>query len=224
MSGVEDSPDDRRVVSRREAFTGNVIAVRTDQVDLGGGHLVTRDVVVHPGAVGVVALDEKDQVLLIRQYRHPVRASLWEVPAGLLDITGENPAAAAARELHEEAGYSASSWNVLVDSFTSPGGSTEALRCYLARGLTQVADEFRYRGHDEERDMPMAWVPLDEVKELVLTGRLHNPTTVTGVLAAWASRGENWLSLRPADDPWPEHDRLQAGGGATALDIAAGRH
>jgi ADP-ribose pyrophosphatase len=180
------------------------VSVRTDTVDLGDGQTVVRDVVVHPGAVGVVALDPVDRVLLVRQYRHPVGAQLWEPPAGLLDVEGEDPLETAKRELYEEAGYRAAEWHVLVDFFNSPGGSDESFRCYLARGLTEVDATERHVGVDEELGMPWAWLPLDEAVEYVLSGRLHNPTAVAGILAAATARSLGWSTLREAGAPWPE--------------------
>ena len=206
---VPDSPDvadaraARQVAETQTRFEGRVWSVRTDTVELGDGQTVSRDVVDHPGAVGVVALDERERVLLVQQYRHPVASLLWEPPAGLLDVDGEEPLAAARRELYEEAGQRADDWAVLVDFYNSPGGSTEAFRCYLARGLHAVPAEERHAGEGEERDMPTAWLPLDEAVAKVLAGELHNPTAVAGVLAASAARARGWAGLRPADAPWP---------------------
>src|SRR5439155_20918141 len=142
---------------------------------LPSGDAVARDVVEHPGAVGVIALDDAERVLLVQQYRHPVRRLLWEPPAGLLDQPGENPLAAARRELYEEAGHRAAEWLTLVDAFTSPGMSDEAIRIYLARGLAPVGADDRFLGEHEERGMPITWVPLEAAADLVLAGRLHNP-------------------------------------------------
>jgi 8-oxo-dGTP pyrophosphatase MutT (NUDIX family) len=177
--------------------------VRRDRVDLGHG-VVNREVLVHTGAVGVVALDADERVLLLRQYRHPVGHYLWEPPAGLLDVPGEDALVTARRELAEEADLVADEWHVLVDFFNSPGGSTESFRCYLARGLSAVPEDERHERADEERDMAAVWVPLDEARDLVLAGRLHNPTAVNGILAACAARDAGWTTLRPADAPWPE--------------------
>ena len=201
---VEDVEESRRVLATKRVFDGLVWDVRRDVVDLGDGQTVERDVLDHPGAVGVLALDDRDRVLFVRQYRHPARRLLWEPPAGLLDVDEEHPLETARRELFEEAGYRASEWRVLVDFYNSPGGSTEAFRCYLARGLTPVDEVERHVGEHEERDMPVTWVPLDEAVRLVLGGRLHNPTAVNGVLAAYVARSLGWSTLRPADAPWPE--------------------
>jgi 8-oxo-dGTP pyrophosphatase MutT (NUDIX family) len=174
----------REVVSTIERFHGRVWDIRTDVVDLGDGQRVERDVVRHPGAVGIIAVDDELRVLMVRQYRHPVAAMLWEPPAGLLDVPGEAPLDAAARELFEETGHRAAQWSVLVDAFTSPGGSSEAVRIYLARGLSEVAADERHVGDGEERDMPTRWVPLDVARAAVLAGELHSPLCVMGILAA----------------------------------------
>ena len=203
MTPVRDEPADLPVLQSEQVLDGLVWDVRRDVVDLGHG-TVTREVLVHTGAVGVVALDDDERVLLLRQYRHPVGHYLWEPPAGLLDVPGEDPLVTARRELAEEADLVAADWHVLVDFFNSPGGSTEAFRCYLARGLSPVPAGERHDREDEERDMATGWLPLDEARDLVLAGHLHNPTAVTGILAACAARDAGWGTLRPADAPWPQ--------------------
>jgi 8-oxo-dGDP phosphatase len=183
--------------------SGRVIDVRTDQVAMPGGVTAARDVVVHPGAVGVIALDDAGQVLLIQQYRHPVGRLLWEPPAGLLDEPGEDPLTAAKRELYEEAHLQALRWQVLVDIFTSPGMSNEAVRIYLARDVSPAAGP-RFIGQHEETNLPAVWIPLDDAVRAAQRGDLHNPLAVTGVLAASAAAREAFAGLRPADAPWPE--------------------
>jgi len=200
---IEDEPaDDRPVLKTVQRYSGKVWDVRTDTVDLGKAGQVERDVVIHTGAVGVIALDDQERVLLLRQYRHPVAAYCWEPPAGLLDVEGEDPAETAKRELLEETGYRARTWHVLVDYFNSPGGTTESFRCYLAQDLEEVSDEEREEGEGEELDMPTTWVPLDDAVGLVLSGRVHNPTAVSGILATVTARSRGWRDLRPADAPW----------------------
>jgi len=198
---LADLPVRHPVRERRLAFnSGRVIRVRTDVVDLPGGDRVTRDVVEHPGAVGVIALDDAERVLLVQQYRHAAGHLLWEPPAGLLDVSGEDPLAAASRELAEEAGQAAVRWDVLVDAFTTPGMSNEAVRIYLARDLTVVE---RPPGEGEERDMPIRWVPLDEAVRAVFAGALHNPMAAIGLLAAQIARRDGFALLRPAGADWP---------------------
>ncbi|MEJ5946503.1 NUDIX hydrolase [Pseudokineococcus basanitobsidens] len=200
----------RPVRSSEVVFDGAVWDVASERVDLGGDEPVRRDKVVHPGAVGILALDEDERVLLLRQYRHPVRHELWEVPAGLLDEPGEAPQDAAARELREEADLVAGRYDVLAEWYSTPGGSDEALRVYLARDLAPVPEGERFAREHEEADMVLRWVPLDEAVDAVLAGRLHNPTAVVALLAASAARARGWATLRPADAPWPAFDQRRA--------------
>jgi ADP-ribose pyrophosphatase len=201
-----DVPERWAVTQRRVLLPQtHVIGVRDDTVDPGDGQVpFRRQVVEHPGAVGIVCLDDAEQVLVVHQYRHPVGHRLLEVPAGLLDVPDEPYHVAAARELAEEGHVRAERWEVLVDYFTSPGMSTESLRVFLARGIQDIPVAERHVGHHEEADMPVAWVPLDELVAGVLAGDLHNPTLCVGVLATWVARAQGRLDdLRPADAPWP---------------------
>lgn len=204
---VADVSDPLPVVERRERFTGRVWTIVSEDVDFGSA-VVTRDVQVHLGAVAVLALDDDDRVLLIRQYRHPVGMWLFEPPAGLLDEPGEDPVRTAGRELAEESGYQAARWDVLVDFFNSPGGSSEAIRIYLARGLSPVAGGRPRTGEAEEAHLPRVWVDLDEARDLVLAGRIGSPTAVCGILAAWAARASGWTTLRSGDAAWTARDAL----------------
>ena len=157
---------------------------------------------VHPGAVGIIAVDDELQVLLIQQYRHPVSALLWEPPAGLLDIAGEDPLAAAQRELFEEAGYRASRWSVLLDVFMSPGGSSESVRLFLAQDLTPVAEAERFLGEAEERTMVTRWVSIERARAGLFSGDLHSPLTVMGILAVTRVLVDGDASTRPVESPW----------------------
>jgi ADP-ribose pyrophosphatase len=165
-----------------------------------GGRSVSRDVVVHPGAVGVVAIDDQSRVLLLHQYRHPVRQRLWELPAGLLDVQGEPASTAAARELAEEAGIAASRWDTLVDTFTSPGMTNEAIRVFLARDL-RVLDE-QHERVDEEAELEPHWVALDEAVARVMSGEITNAMAVAGLLAAALAERDGFATLRPAGAVW----------------------
>jgi len=190
------------VVSSAELARGRLVTLRTDKVRTPDDERAERDVVIHPGAVAVLALDEAQQVLLIRQYRHPVRRLLWEIPAGLRDVAGEPPWATARRELLEEAGYRARDWRVLADYYTSPGFSTERLRVFLARDLEFVPEAERdFIPEAEEAQLLIAWLPLDEAVRKVFAGDLHNGVAALGVLAAYAARSEGFDGLRPADAP-----------------------
>ncbi|WP_407703413.1 NUDIX domain-containing protein [Streptomyces triticirhizae] len=198
-----DSPTRWPVTATKTPFTGNKTSVRTDEVQLPDGSRVHRDYQVHPGSVAVLALDERERAVVIEQYRHPVRHKLWEIPAGLLDVPGENPLHAAQRELYEEAHVKAENWRVLTDVYTTPGGSDEAVRVFLARELSEAEGE-RYEVFAEEADMRIARVPVAELARGVLDGRLHNTCLALGVLAYQAAvSGEGLEALRPADAPWP---------------------
>jgi len=209
---VADQPDDSMLIDERtEEFRGRVWSIVRDRVHIGD-HESVRDVVIHPGAVAVIALDEQEQVLLIRQYRHPVGMYLFEPPAGLLDVVGEDPLVTAQRELAEEAGISAGRWNVLVDLFNSPGGSSEAIRVYLAQDLSALPDGRVATGEAEEAHLPQAWVPLDRARDLVLQGRIGSPSAVAGILALLALQGTAASDLRPADAPWRPRRWLEEAG------------
>ena len=207
---VHDTPERWPVTESTTVFDGSlVISVRRDVVQPAAGEPFVRDVVEHPGAVGVIALDEQNRVLVVHQYRHPVGHRLVEAPAGLLDKPGEPYHEAVARELFEEGHVTASDWRVLVDYFTSPGMSNETLRVYLAREVEPVPEHQRHAGDDEEADMPTAWVPLDELVRRVLAGELHNPTLCVGVLATWtALHGDGFDALRAVDAPWPSREAV----------------
>ncbi|MFD9423504.1 MULTISPECIES: NUDIX hydrolase [unclassified Streptomyces] len=201
--GFQDTPEEWQVTATVTPFTGKKTSVRTDDVVMPDGTVARRDYQVHPGSVAVLAIDEEDRVLVLRQYRHPVRHKLWEIPAGLLDIPGENPLHAAQRELYEEAHVKAEEWRVLTDIYTTPGGCDEAVRVFLARNLSEAEGE-RYAVSEEEADMEQARVPLTELVRAVLAGDLHNSCLVVGVLALTAAlAGEGVDSLRPAEAPWP---------------------
>lgn len=214
-SYVEPLADERTVfpvVESVEVFRGKVFSMLTEQVRYDDG-VATRDFVKHPGAVAIVALREgsasatgEPEVLLINQYRHPVSATLWEIPAGLLDIAGEDPLRAAQRELEEEADLHAARWDVLVDYFTTPGGSSEALRVFLARDVTRMpVSERSFRREAEEAFMTQRWVGLSQAVAAIFAGQMHNPSAVVGVLAtalALGLPGVSPVSLRGVSAPW----------------------
>ena len=190
---------DHRVRSSEQVFAGRVISVRKDIVTMPGDTTSQRDVVEHPGAVGVVALDERGRVLMVTQYRHPIGRRLAELPAGLLDQPGEPALEAARRELREEAGLAAGTWDVLVDVLSSPGMSDEAIRLFLARDVHEVEREVQ---EHEELDLTTAWVPLEDAVRRVLAGDLENAAAVVGLLAADRAVRDGFAGLRPADAPW----------------------
>ena len=211
--GPADARETGRAVRAHErVWSGPICAVDDEELVLAEGQEpVRRQTVVHHDAVSIVALREGEdssrddgavEILMVRQYRHPVRAMLWEVPAGLLDVPGEAPLAAARRELAEETDYVAARWDVLVDFYASPGFTTEGSRVFLARGLHPEPVDLRIRREAEEAEFVPTWFLLDDVVHAVAGGRLHNPSTVVGVLAAARARAHSWEGLRPADAPW----------------------
>ncbi|MGH3939328.1 MAG: NUDIX domain-containing protein [Pseudonocardiaceae bacterium] len=185
-------------------YVGRILALRRDQVVMPGGQVAAREVIEHPGAVAVVALDDDGSVVMIDQYRHPVGRRLRELPAGLLDTAGEDPYVTARRELVEEIGCTARDWSVLVDVVPSGGCSDEAVRVFLARGLREVG---RPTGpDDEEADLEVIRLPLVEAVHQVLAGEIVNAATVSGLLAAHAVL-TGVAQPRPVDAPWPDRPR-----------------
>ncbi|MEU7926665.1 NUDIX hydrolase [Micromonospora sp. NPDC049107] len=191
------------VRSREERYRGRIFDVVTEEVTMPGGGTALRDLVRHVGAVAVVALDDAGQVVLIRQYRQPVGRHLWELPAGLMDVSGEELPAAALRELAEEADLTAGRIDVLVDLHSSPGFTNEIVRVFLARDLADVPADERHERHDEEADLQVVRVDLDEAVGMVLAGEITNASAVAGLLAAARGRDTGFAALRRAEAPLP---------------------
>lgn len=178
---LHDEPFEPEVLQSDLAFEGAVWDVRDDRVRYGDGE-IRRQYVAHTGAVAILALDDDGRVLLIQQYRHPIRHRDWELPAGLLDVPGEEPLEAARRELAEEADLTASQWEPLVASWTTPGGNDELIHIFLATGLSDA--ETPHAREDEEADIRVEWVPLTDAVDAVLAGRMRNGILSLGVMAA----------------------------------------
>lgn len=192
---------DFATLSSTTAYAGRVMALRVDEVRMPGGRAAVREVIEHPGAVAVLALDDDGHVVLIHQYRHPLGRRLWELPAGLLDVAGEDPALTAARELGEEVGLAAAEWSVLLDVAASPGFTDEAVRVYLAGGLSEVPRPVDTG--DEEADLVVRRFPLAEAVDMVLAGEIVNAASVAGILAArLVTTGQ--AAPRPVDAPWQD--------------------
>ncbi|MEU6315087.1 NUDIX hydrolase [Streptomyces sp. NPDC047014] len=202
---IKDTPEHWETLSSARPFQGAKTAVNSDEVRMPDGSVARRDYQVHPGSVCVLALDERGRVLVLSQYRHPVRRRLWELPAGLLDVPGENPLLGAQRELYEEAHVKAEDWRVLTDFYASPGGSDEAIRVFLARGVSDADGERYAETGSEEADMEVTWAPLADLVRAVLAGELSNPGLVAGVLALSAALASDTGldGLRPGLAPWP---------------------
>jgi 8-oxo-dGTP pyrophosphatase MutT (NUDIX family) len=187
------------VAETTDIYRGKVMALRADEVVMPGGGTARREIIEHPGAVAIAALDPDDRIMMIHQYRHALGRRLWELPAGLLDVAGEDPLDTARRELREEAGLDAAEWAVLLDIAPSPGFSDESVRVFLARGLTDV--DRPELGDDEEADLTTRWVTLSVAVRMVLAGTIVNGVTAAAVLAANAVAGSP-AALRPPDAPW----------------------
>lgn len=183
---LEDTPSSIPVLSREVVYDGAIWDVVRESFSLNGD-VLSRDFVDHTGAAAVVALDEDDQVVLIRQYRHAIRSINWEIPAGLLDVAGEDPLECAKRELAEEADLEADNWSFLMTLNTTPGGSNEFIHIYLARGLRPT--EHAYVREGEEADLERRFVPMAEVIDAILEGRITNQIAVTALLAAHVRLG-----------------------------------
>lgn len=197
------STDQYRVLRSDSIFRGRVISVRTDEVEMSDGSVSRREIVEHPGAVGILAIDEREDIVLIHQYRHPVRDYLYELPAGLLDVASESALDAAKRELFEEAALTAERWDLLLDIYSSPGMTDEAVRIFLARDLGEVAESERFVPEHEEITMTVSRVPLSDAVRKALAGEMTNASAVAGVLAAQLARTNGWSGLRSATSPWP---------------------
>lgn len=182
---LADAAHSVEVLDSDVVFDGTVWDIRRESFAYGDVTLV-REFMEHPGAVAVLVMDEAGRVLLIQQYRHPIQSRDWEMPAGLLDIEGEDPLVAAQRELAEEVDLVAEHWEPLLTLYTTPGGSDEVITIYLATGLSPTEEAFAREA--EELDMTLRWVPLDEAVEAVLAGRVRNGILIAAVLAAHARR------------------------------------
>lgn len=201
---LADEPIGVEVTDRELAYAGAVWdIVRETFVLPESPQPLTRDVLSHSGAVGIAALDDDNRILLIQQYRHPIATRDWEVPAGLRDVAGEAPWRTAARELGEEADLQARDWWTLADLAPTPGGSSELIRIYLARGISALPEAQRTPREGEESGIVPRWVPLDEAVEAVLAGRIRNAAAQLAILHADHARRRGFTGLRPSDDPWP---------------------
>lgn len=201
---LADQPESWQLTAHAVKATGRVQDFVEDVIISPSGEQIIRQYAAHPGAVGIIALDDRNRIAVVHQYRHPVAMRLVEPPAGILDVDDEDPLDAAKRELAEEAELAAADWRVLVDLFTSPGGLAETLRIYLARELSAAPRPAGFEAEGEEVDMGLHWISLDEAVELVYAGRAQNPTMVSGVLAlAHAMATDSLDRLRPADASWP---------------------
>ena len=207
MGAPADQPMTWQVTDQQLLARGRVCNFIEETVQPPTGEPFTRQFISHPGAVGIIALDDDDRVAVVHQYRHPVGLSLVEPPAVLLDVDGEDHLAAAQRELAEEVQLEADQWRVLVDVVTSPGGSEESARVYLATGLHDAPHPDGFVPEDEEAHMQVGWEPFEALVDGVLQGRLQSPLLVAGIMSLAAARGTGRMDqLRDPRAPWPVRD------------------
>jgi 8-oxo-dGTP pyrophosphatase MutT (NUDIX family) len=201
---LSDTPEEWPVEQGEDLAAGGITTYRRDRVLMPSGTAQNREYTLHAGAVAVLALDDHDNVLIVRQYRHPVRRRLVELPAGLHDKRheGESPLEAAQRELWEETDLKAADWRVLADFYNTAGSSDEATRVFLARDIVR-AEGATHEREDEEADMEQGWVGFDDLLDSVLAGRVGTAAIVVGVLALAAARSRpgGLDALRPVDSP-----------------------
>ena len=195
MSDARDLPDAPDASDRPEAWPVHAVeriwdghapfSVRRDIISAPGRpeERFGRLVLEHPGAVVVLAVDDQERALVLYQYRHPALLRFVELPAGLLDMDGEDPLAAAKRELQEEGLVLADRWTHLFTTYSSPGLSSERIAYYLAEGLSPAADRGGFEPAHEELDMTLAWVAVDDLVEGVRAGRITDGPTAQAVLA-----------------------------------------
>jgi ADP-ribose pyrophosphatase len=187
-----------RLLHSEPVYEGRVITLVKDTVAMPGGGDSMREVVRHPGAVAVVALDDDGAVVLLRQYRHPVGGYLWELPAGLRDEDGEAPLDTAKRELAEEVQLAAERWSLLTTTFSTPGFCDELVLVYLAEGLSDADRPEGFTVEHEELDLQVERVPLADAVQRIFDGGIRNGSTVIGLLAAAQARSGG-PRLRPVD-------------------------
>lgn len=164
------------------------LSLRTDTIVDPSGEPHDRAVVVHQGAVAVLAVDEDDRVLLVEQYRHPLGRRMLEIPAGLLDVAGESARDAAERELGEEADLTAETWEEIFRLAATPGYSTEEWVLWRATGLHPLPEHQRTAREAEEADLVQWWMPLQEAVAAIFDGRIADALTVAGILAEQTRR------------------------------------
>ena len=206
---VADQAESWRLTAHRVIHRGHIVALEEDDLESLNGEALRREFCCHPGSVAILAVDEQERVAVVRQYRHPVQMRLVEPPAGLLDVAGELPLAAAKRELAEEAGLAAADWRVLADFCSSPGISDEVARIFLARQLSPVPRPDGYAAHGEEVDMGLTWLPIDQLLDAVRAGAVNNIALVLGVTTYCLARADCSIDgLRPGDAPWLMHQRV----------------
>lgn len=163
-------------VKSEKIFEGKIINLRVDTVELENQKYTKREIVEHKGAAAILAVNGKNEILLVRQYRKAVEDFIYEIPAGTLNIA-EEPVECALRELKEETGYKAEKINKVFEFFTSPGFSNEKIYLFKAENLTFTSTKF-----DEDESLETIPVGRDEAKKMMETGRIADGKTLIGIL------------------------------------------
>ena len=201
-----DDPLEERVVGSEIVHRGRYLEFRVDTIERADGSRGTRDVVGHPGAVAVLALDAAGRLLLVRQWRIPAGQALLEIPAGTLDLehgVTEDPDLAARRELEEETGHRAGSWRKLATFWTAPGFASELMHLYLATDLDGVGDDDGRLAPDEDERLELSRLTIDEALSLVDAGEIGDAKTILGILWLDRLRRDGTLQLQLQRDGTP---------------------
>jgi ADP-ribose pyrophosphatase len=183
-----DDPLEEHVAARELIHRGRYLEFRVDTIVRADGTTGTRDVVGHPGAIAVLAVDDVGRLLLVRQWRIPAERAMLEIPAGTLDVhdgVTEDPDLAARRELEEETGQRATTWRKLSAFWTAPGFATELMHLYLATGLSSVTGADRLTPDEDER-LELRHVAIDDAVAMVEAGEISDAKTILGIL--WLDR------------------------------------
>jgi ADP-ribose pyrophosphatase len=186
QDGTPDDPLRERLVSSELLRRSRILEFRIDTIETPDGKRSTRDIAGHPGAVAVVAIDDADRVLMVRQWRHATGGPLLEIPAGTLDRhpdgSLEDHAVAAARELEEETGSRAASWRYLGSFYTAPGFTSELMHLYVATGLTSSHEDGLRP--DEDEHLELQAIPFAEALSMAMAGDIHDAKSMVGILMA----------------------------------------
>lgn len=177
---MDDSALYEKIQSKKQVFAGPLISVEHWEAEVYGGKRALREIVVHPGAAGIVPLDDAGNVTLVRQFRIATGRVLLEIPAGKKDAPDEDGLLCAKRELAEETGLRAQNWRLLTTLDTSPGFLTERIALYLATGLTQGET-----CPDEDEFLHVVKMPLSEAAQRIMAGEITDSKTIAGLLMAW---------------------------------------
>lgn len=176
---------EEKTVSSEKVFEGKVIKLRVDKVAMPDDSLATREVVEHPGGVGIVAVNDKDEIFLVRQFRKPIEKVIYEIPAGKLD-SGEPHRECGIRELSEETGMKAENFEYLGYIYPSPGFVDEVTHVYYATGLTQGETH-----PDDDEYLDVECMPLERAYEMVMNNEISDAKSVFGILKVWQMKSEN---------------------------------